>query len=169
MARNNLRYELFKVESRYQWYRRDGSWNYEPIKKTSRIADGTLNVAAGQPGRVSAPVQWGRYRLDVSSTESGGPTTSLSFDAGYYAEASADTPDVLEMALDKAEYRPGEAMTVALTARAAGKADDQRHRRQAADHGARRREGRRQPHSGSGRQRLGQRRVSCRDGAPSAR
>ncbi|HVG52244.1 MAG TPA: MG2 domain-containing protein, partial [Xanthobacteraceae bacterium] len=66
VARNNLRYELFKVESRYQWYRRDGSWNYEPIKKTTRIADGTLNVAANQPGRVAAPVQWGRYRLDVS-------------------------------------------------------------------------------------------------------
>ncbi len=32
-ARNNLRYELLKVESRYQWYRRDGSWNYEPIKR----------------------------------------------------------------------------------------------------------------------------------------
>jgi uncharacterized protein YfaS (alpha-2-macroglobulin family) len=120
VARNNLRYELFKIESNYQWYRRDGSWNYEPIKKTKRIADGTLNVAAGQPGRISSPVEWGRYRLDVSSAESGGPTTSLSFDAGFYAEASADTPDLLEMALDKPEYLPGEAMTVAVTSRTAG-------------------------------------------------
>ena len=120
VARNNLRFELFKVENKYQWYRRDGNWNYEPIKKTERVADGTLNVAAGQPGRIAAPVQWGRYRLDVSSAESGGPTTSLSFDAGYYAEASADTPDMLEMALDKPEYRPGEGMTVALTSRTAG-------------------------------------------------
>jgi len=122
LARSNLRYELFKVESRYQWYRRDGSWNYEPIKRASRVADGSLDAASGQPARIAAPVTWGRYRLDVSSPESGGPITSLTFDAGYYAEASADTPDVLEMALDKPEYRPGETITVALTARTAGTA-----------------------------------------------
>ncbi|MGZ5866466.1 MAG: alpha-2-macroglobulin family protein [Xanthobacteraceae bacterium] len=120
VARSNLRYELFKIESKYQWYRRDGSWNYEPIRRSVRIADGTLNVTTGDPGRISAPVQWGRYRLDVASADPGGPTTSVSFDAGFYAEASADTPDLLEMALDKSEYRPGEAMTVAITARTAG-------------------------------------------------
>src|SRR5262249_22321109 len=41
--------------------------------------------------------------------------------AGWYAEASADTPDLLEIALDKPEYVPGENMTVAVTARTAGK------------------------------------------------
>ncbi len=41
-----------------------------------------LNVAAGQPARISVPVEWGRYRLDVSSAEPRGPITSLSFDAG---------------------------------------------------------------------------------------
>ncbi len=41
LARSGLRYELLKVESRYQWYRQDGPWNYEPIKSTRRIADGT--------------------------------------------------------------------------------------------------------------------------------
>ena len=51
----------------------------------------------------------------------GGPVTSVAFDAGFYAEASADTPDLLEIALDKPEYRPGDAMTVAVTARTAGR------------------------------------------------
>jgi uncharacterized protein YfaS (alpha-2-macroglobulin family) len=45
----------------------------------------------------------------------------VGFDAGWYAEASADTPDLLEIALDKPEYAPGESMTVAVTARTAGK------------------------------------------------
>src|SRR6266851_4046381 len=39
VARSGLRYELLKIESRYQWYRQDGSWNYEPIKQTKRVAD----------------------------------------------------------------------------------------------------------------------------------
>jgi len=119
VARSGLRYELLKIESRYQWYRQGGSWNYEPIKSTRRIADGTIDIAAGTPGRISLPVTWGRYRLDVS--DAAGATTSVSFDAGFYAEASADTPDLLELALDKPEYRAGEAMNVAITARSAGR------------------------------------------------
>ncbi len=53
-------------------------------------------------------MQWGRYRLEVSSGDRSGPVTSVAFDAGFYAEASADTPDLLEIALDKPEYAPGD-------------------------------------------------------------
>src|SRR5262249_5628564 len=56
-----------------------------------------------------------------STGDRSGPLTSVGFDAGWYAEASADTPDLLEIALDKPEYVPGESMTVAVTARTAGK------------------------------------------------
>ncbi|HEY4746147.1 MAG TPA: alpha-2-macroglobulin family protein, partial [Steroidobacteraceae bacterium] len=121
IARSGLRYELLKVETKYQWYRRDGIWDFEPVKSTKRVADGALNVAADKPARISVPVQWGRYRLEVSTSDRNGPVTSISFDAGWYADASADTPDLLEIALDKPEYVPGEAMTVAVTARTAGK------------------------------------------------
>ena len=121
LAHKKLHYELLKIESRYQWYRQDGSWQYEPIKSTKRVADGDVDVDADKPGRISMPVEWGRYRLEVSTGEPDGPLTSLSFTAGWYAEASADTPDMLEIALDKPEYKPGDTMTVALTARTAGK------------------------------------------------
>ena len=112
---------MLKIESRYQWYRRDGSWGYEPIKLTRRIADGQLDVTSDKPGRIAVPVQWGRYRLEVSSPDANGPVTSIAFDAGWYTEATADTPDMLEIALDKPEYKPGETMTVAVTARTAGR------------------------------------------------
>src|SRR3954453_7667760 len=121
LAGNGLRYELLKVETKYQWYRRDGAWDFEPTKSTKRVADGQLDVAADKPGRVSVPVQWGRYRLEVSTADRNGPVTSVDFDAGWYAEASADTPDLLEIALDKPEYVAGDNMTVAVTARTAGK------------------------------------------------
>ena len=76
---------------------------------TRRVADGRIDVAPDKPGRISAPVQWGRYRLEVSSADADGPATSIGFDAGWYTEASADTPDMLEIALDKPEYKPGDA------------------------------------------------------------
>ena len=121
LTRSGLRYELLRVETRYQWYRRDNTWDFEPVKLTRRIADGQLNVAAGTPARLSLPVQWGRYRLEISTGERDGPVTSIGFDAGWYTEATADTPDMLEVALDKPEYAPGDNMTVAVTARTAGK------------------------------------------------
>ena len=106
---------------RYQWYRQNGQWQYEPVKRTERVANGTLDVAADKPARLSLPVKWGRYRLEVSTGEPNGPVTSLGFDAGFYAESSADTPDLLEVALDKPDYKSGEAMNVAVTARTAGR------------------------------------------------
>ncbi len=121
LARSGLRYELLQVDTRYQWYKQDGVWQFEPVKSTKRVADGTFDVAADKPAQLSLPVSIGRYRLEVSSKDANVPTTSITFDAGWYAEASADTPDLLEIALDKAEYQAGGSMTVAVTARTAGR------------------------------------------------
>ena len=121
LAKNGVRYDLLKVESSYQWYRQNGQWEFEPVKRTERVASGTVDITADKPGRLSLPVKWGRYRLEVTTGEANGPVTSLSFDAGFYAEANADTPDLLEVALDKPDYKPGEAMNVAVTARTAGR------------------------------------------------
>ncbi len=120
-AQSGLRYELLRVENSYQWYRRNGQWEYEPIKRTERVADGSVNVTAEKPARISMPVKWGRYRLEVSTADPNGPVTSLTFDAGFYAEANTDTPDFLEIALDKADYKSGGSMTVSVTARTAGR------------------------------------------------
>ncbi len=107
IARNGLRYELLKIETTYQWYRREGIWDFEPVKTTKRVADGQHRRRRRAPARISVPVQWGRYRLEVATGDRDGPVTSIGFDAGWYAEASADTPDLLEIALDKPRIRSG--------------------------------------------------------------
>jgi len=116
-----LKWQLLRIESKYQWYRQYGSWQYEPVKITRRVADGTIDVTPDQAGHISVPVTWGRYRLEVESANPQGPLTTYSFDSGWYADASADTPDLLEIALDKPGYVAGDTMTVAVTARSAGK------------------------------------------------
>jgi uncharacterized protein YfaS (alpha-2-macroglobulin family) len=121
LLRSGLRYELMKIESRYQWYRQNSSWEYEPVKSTRRVADGDLNLAADKPSRVSFAPQPGRYRLDVKSTELDGPVTSVQFDVGWYSDGSADTPDLLETSIDKPEYQSGDTMVVSVNARTAGK------------------------------------------------
>ncbi|MGH6866155.1 MAG: alpha-2-macroglobulin [Methyloceanibacter sp.] len=120
-AAPGLKWQLLQIESKYQWYRQYGRWEYEPIKITRRVADGTIDVATDKPGRIEVPVTWGRYRLEIASAGPQGPETTFGFDSGWYAEASADTPDLLEIALDKPEYRAGDTMTVAVNARSTGK------------------------------------------------
>jgi alpha-2-macroglobulin len=121
LARSGLHYQLLKVETSYQWYRQNGQWEFEPIKRTERIADGSVDLAADKPARLSLPVKWGRYRLEVSTGEANGPVTALTFDAGFYAEASANTPDLLDVATDKSDYKSGDAIAVSVTARSAGR------------------------------------------------
>jgi alpha-2-macroglobulin len=120
-AQRGLHYELLRIDTHYQFYKRDGRWNFEPVKTTKRVADGTIDAAPDKPARISLPVNFGRYRLEVSTADPNGPVTSVDFDAGFYVESNADTPDMLEVALDKGEYAPGDGMTVAVTARSAGR------------------------------------------------
>ncbi len=121
LARGGLRYELLKLESHYQWYRQNSSWDFEPVKTTKRVADGDLAIAADKPAHLTLSPQPGRYRLDVKSNEADGPLTSVQFDVGWYSDGSADTPDLLETSIDKPNYESGDTMTVSVNARTAGK------------------------------------------------
>ncbi len=121
LARDGLRYELLKIESRYQWYRQNSSWEFEPVKSTKRVADGDVTVAADKPARVTLSPEPGRYRLDVKSTDADGPLTSVQFDVGWYSDGSADTPDLLETSIDKPQYQSGDTLVVSVNARTAGK------------------------------------------------
>ena len=157
------------MESRYQWYRQNSSWEYEPVKSTKRVADGDLTLAADKPARVSLAPQPGRYRLDVKSTEADGPVTSVQFDVGWYSDGSADTPDLLETSIDKPEYASGDTMVVSVNARTAGKLTinvlgDRLLTTQTVDV----KEGTQQVKL-AGRQGLGHRRLCAGDAAPAAR
>ena len=118
---DDLHWQLLRMENRYQWYKQNGQWEFQPVKSTTRVADGAMAIPADKPGHIEVPVAWGRYRLEVATDDPSGPVTSVAFDAGWYADASGDTPDLLEVALDKAEYRNGDGMTVTVTAPATGK------------------------------------------------
>ncbi len=118
-----LSWTLSRIERRYQWYRSDGTWNYEPITTTTRVANGDLDVSAGGPASISVPVDWGRYRLEVQSSGADATATDFEFSAGWYtANATSETPDYLEVGLDKASYRPGETALLRLTSQMDGTA-----------------------------------------------
>src|SRR6185503_11257545 len=117
-----LKWELMRLDQRWQWYSRDGSWNYEPVTHTRRMATGTADAAAGVPAKIEAKVDWGRYRLEVSAADGSGLISSVVFSAGYYADEAADSPEMLDVALDKPAYRAGETARVKIATRLPGRA-----------------------------------------------
>ncbi len=170
VAQKGLHYELLRIDEHYQYYKRDNEWHFEPVKKTVRVADGNVDTTPDKPGHIALPVNFGRYQLNVSVPGANGAMSSVTFDSGWYVDASADTPDMLETALDKAEYRPGDTMTVAVTARTAGKLTvnvigDKLLASQTTDI----KQAGRYPGEAAGGLRLGQRRLYRGDVAPSAR
>lgn len=115
-----LPWKLVKVERDYQWYRDGNSWRYEPITRTRQVSNGTVDVTT-DGGRVSVPVEWGRYRLEVEAADIGGPASSVEFDAGWFVTASStETPDALEVALDKPSYKIGDTAKLKISSRYAG-------------------------------------------------
>ncbi|WP_022729963.1 alpha-2-macroglobulin family protein [Fodinicurvata sediminis] len=123
IAMPELEWSLYKVERHYQWYRNGSAWDYEPITTTSLVREGTLDATADSEPQVSASVDWGRYRLEVQHSEPGGPISSVEFEAGWYVEASStETPDGLEVALDRARYEPGDTAQLKISPRFAGEA-----------------------------------------------
>ncbi|MEJ6784271.1 alpha-2-macroglobulin family protein [Aminobacter sp. Piv2-1] len=114
-------WSLVKVERNYQWYRAGSSWNYEPVTFTKSVATGQVDLDANGEPTVSLPVDWGRYRLEVETANPAGPASSYEFDAGWYVAAtSTETPDGLEVALDKESYAAGEVAKLKVSPRFAG-------------------------------------------------
>ncbi|MGA3302627.1 MAG: alpha-2-macroglobulin [Methylovirgula sp.] len=121
-ARKDVGWSLYRVSTDYQWYNQDGHWGFEQIKSSRRIAEGKIDLSTDEAAKISVPVDFGSYRLDVTSSDPGDAPTSVSFFAGWGGNASADTPDVLAVTLDKADYKPGDTMKVGVTARFDGTA-----------------------------------------------
>ncbi|WP_462322856.1 alpha-2-macroglobulin family protein, partial [Halochromatium sp.] len=130
MPAAGLRWTLSRVRTSYQWYRTDGDWRFEPVVSRTRVASGDLDVGAdpSAPAQLEAPVDWGAYELRVESGDgsllvhgSRLVPASIGFEAGWYVAPKAfDTPDVLKVSLDKAEYRVGEQAQVRLEPRFPG-------------------------------------------------
>ena len=118
-----LHWRLSRDERTYQWYKNDaGRWRFERVDGSRLVAEGRLDTTVAAPARIAAAAADGRYKLDITSDDPALPETTLGFDVGFGAEASADSPDLLEVTLDKADYRPGDTLRATVSSRFAGHA-----------------------------------------------
>ena len=115
------RWVLNRIRTRYQWYESFGEWNYEPVTTRVRVAGGEIAAGTRGPVRIEVPVDWGHYELRVETTGANPTISSTDFRAGWYASAaSVNTPDALEIGLDKDKYRVGDTARLRLVPRSSG-------------------------------------------------
>ncbi len=122
-ALTGLQWQLVKVEHSFQHYRSNGQWRVEPVTYTSRVAGGTIDVGGDGGTAIEAPVDSGRYRLEVKSPDPSGPITSYAFTAGWYqASPDDESPDSLDVSLDRQDYAIGGEARVTIEAPFDGRA-----------------------------------------------
>ncbi|QXT40061.1 alpha-2-macroglobulin family protein [Gymnodinialimonas ceratoperidinii] len=115
-----VRWTLNRVERRYQWYRQNGNWTWEPITTRQQVATGEATLTDA-PFALDLSVDWGSYELRVESDTGGFAVTSVGFSAGWYgARHGTDTPDALEVSLDAEAYLPGDTATLRIVPRTGG-------------------------------------------------
>jgi len=131
-AAGELRWQLDRVETRYQWFSLGGGWYWEAVSQRQRVAEGVADVAGGpaaadgrvradSPARIAVPVTWGRHELRVTYEGDTFASASLAFSAGWYAAAAArDTPELLEVSLDATAYAPGDVARLRIVPDGAG-------------------------------------------------
>ncbi len=108
---DDVDYSVYREDYDYIWYREWGEWKARWVVRDTLVDQGTVFLTPGQPGEIDYRPDWGQYRLEVSAAQ-GEIASSVRFSGGWWRDPSADTPDDVEVALDKSSYQAGETARV---------------------------------------------------------
>lgn len=94
---------------------------YQTVWRDEPVVEADLALIAGQPAAFSRRLNFGRYRLEVVE-KNGLAATSVRFRAGWVASDNPDTPDKVDVSVDRKSYKPGDTARVHVQAPFAGHA-----------------------------------------------
>lgn len=121
VAGRALGWALVREVRDYFWTTQNGVSNWDFTVHHEDVATGTI-VTADQPVEISAPVDWGRYRIEIFDSETGA-ASSIAFSAGWRAQAGGGSaPDKVWVVTDRDSYRPGDTARVFIAPPYAGEA-----------------------------------------------
>ncbi|MEW5560659.1 alpha-2-macroglobulin [Enterobacter asburiae] len=124
-AVSGLQVRLIRERRDYYWNWSDSEgWQSQFDQKDLVEGEQSLDLKADETGKVSFPVDWGSYRLEVKAPDN--TVSSVRFWAGYSWQDNSDgtgaaRPDRVTMKLDKPAYKPGDTIKLHISAPAAGK------------------------------------------------
>lgn len=124
-AASGLQVRLIRERRDYYWnWSESEGWQSQFDQKDLVEGEQTLDLSADETGKVSFPVDWGSYRLEVKAPNDA--ISSVRFWAGYSWQdnsggSGAARPDRVTLKLDKPTYRPGDTIKLHVAAPVAGK------------------------------------------------
>ncbi|WP_343529955.1 alpha-2-macroglobulin [Yokenella regensburgei] len=124
-AVSGLKVRLVRERRDYYWnWSENDGWQSRFDQKDLVEGEQALDLKADETGKVSFPVEWGSYRLEVKAPDD--TVSSVRFWAGYSWQDNSDgtgaaRPDQVTMKLDKPAYKPGDTIKLHIAAPAAGK------------------------------------------------
>ncbi|RPE02287.1 alpha-2-macroglobulin family protein [Candidatus Pantoea deserta] len=125
LAAQDLAVRLIRERRDYYWSFSDSEgWQMRHDEKDLQEDEQRITLEAGQSRKVSFPVEWGSYRLEVQAGDK--IVSSVRFRAGYWWEDNTNgtgalRPDQVKLKLDKAAYQPGDTAHIQVESPAAGK------------------------------------------------
>ncbi|MGJ0127579.1 alpha-2-macroglobulin family protein [Pantoea sp. RHCKP32] len=125
LAADKLTVRLIQERRDDYWSFSDSEgWQSQYSNKDLQEDERIIAVPADGSTRVSFPVEWGHYRLEVQAGEK--IVSSVRFQAGYDWQDNTNgtgalRPDQVRLKLDKAAYQPGDTVHLQVESPAAGK------------------------------------------------
>lgn len=122
---SNLRAVLVKEDRDYYWeYDENQGWHWNYSEANYPVDRIDLSIQEGKIAAFSVPVEYGRYRIEVTDPATG-LVTMYRFYAGWYtddADVDSSRPDKVQLSLDKPKYKPGDTAVLSIKPPHAGDA-----------------------------------------------
>ena len=122
VASNGVSWTLIAENWNYDWFQKDGRWQWRRTSRDSVIAKGNVNITAAAAAQMTRRLPWGDYRL-VLEQPGVGAKTVLRLAAGWGETTEGETaPDVARVTAGTKAYVQGDTVEVTLKAPYAGEA-----------------------------------------------
>ncbi len=125
LAAKELQMSLIHEDREYFWeYDENRGWRWNYSQTNYPVYREDISIKKGEKGKISVPVKYGRYFLEISD-----PDTKLTTRHHFYAgwswnrdDKTSARPDKVQLSLDKPFYGLGDTATVTITPPHAGEA-----------------------------------------------
>ncbi|WP_370689785.1 alpha-2-macroglobulin [Phenylobacterium sp.] len=97
----------------YDWFQQDGRWQWRRTSRDTLVDQGTVNLAAGEPARLSRRLGWGDYRIELTGPD--GAASVIRFTSGWGAPAEdVEAPDIVRVSAGDRTYAQGDTVEITL-------------------------------------------------------
>jgi alpha-2-macroglobulin len=119
LTATKIEWTLVKEDYHYNWYRRNGRWQYRYDMTDVEIATGISDVSASEGADVERTLDWGSYRLIVKDNVLN-VSSSYQFWVGWGGTSASNAPDQIQMGAPELDVKSGDTVKLTINSPYAG-------------------------------------------------